>query len=203
MDMGKVLARLAIFGIFLTGAFDASAQFAPFDSPPMRRLLRGLPQVQTPENLSDRPTISCSNLRNSVAQILCSGREGAAADWAVNSATWAYLHHVGDAGKAAFEAEQTEWRNSVVQRCSLPALFDPAFVGKRESLCVVSLFQQRARQIRSRLPAEALAEASLAPEQRASLQQQLIDAGFLTGTADGEFGPVTRDAHQTVSDFTR
>ena len=100
--MGKVLARLAIFGILLTGAVDASAQFAPFDSPPMRRLLRGLPQVQTVENLSDRPTTSCSNLRNSVAQILCSGREGAAADWAVNSATWAYLHHVGDAGKAAF-----------------------------------------------------------------------------------------------------
>jgi peptidoglycan hydrolase-like protein with peptidoglycan-binding domain len=44
------------------------------------------------------------------------------------------------------------------------------------------------------LPAEALAEANLAPEQRASIQQQLIDAGFLTGPADGEFGPVTREA---------
>ena len=124
--MGKILARVAIFGIFLTGAVDASAQFAPFDSPPMRRLLRGIPQVQTAESLSDRPTISCSNLRNSVAQILCSGREGAAADWAVNTATWAYLQSIGDAEKMAFEAEQTEWRNSIARRCSLPPVFAQA-----------------------------------------------------------------------------
>lgn len=192
--MSKIFARITIFGIFLAGAVEASAQFAPFNSPPMGRLQRGLPQVQTAEGLSDRPTISCSNLRNSVAQILCSGREGAAADWAVNTATWAYLHHVGEPGKAAFEAEQTEWRNSIVQRCSLPVMFDPTFVGKRESRCIFGMFQERARQIRSRLPSEALAEVNLTPEQRASIQQRLIDEGFLTGTADGEFGLVTREA---------
>lgn len=192
--MVKMVVRVTILGIFLAGTLEANAQFAPFDNPPIRGLLRGLPQVQTSERLSDRPTIKCSNLRNSVAQILCSGRDGAAADWAVNSAIGAYLHHLGEAGKAAFEAEQTEWRNSIVQRCSLPVLFDPTFAGKREANCVFRAFQERARQIRSRLPPQALAEVNLTPEQRASIQQRLIDNGFLTGTADGEFGLVTREA---------
>jgi peptidoglycan hydrolase-like protein with peptidoglycan-binding domain len=34
----------------------------------------------------------------------------------------------------------------------------------------------------------------MSPEHRAAFQQRLIESGFLHGAADGEFGPVTRDA---------
>lgn len=193
--MSRMLANLTLLGVFLGGAFEAYAQFPSFEIPSTRRQLpRALPPIPPTEALSDRPTINCSNLRNSVAQILCVGREGAAADWAVNAAIWAYLNQIGDTGKTTFEAEQTGWRNSIASRCSLPSLFNPATVEKREISCVVGMFHERARQIRSRLQPEALAEVNLTPEQRASIQQRLIDDGFLSGTADGEFGLQTREA---------
>jgi peptidoglycan hydrolase-like protein with peptidoglycan-binding domain len=45
-----------------------------------------------------------------------------------------------------------------------------------------------------RLQGDALLEAQLSPEERAQIQIALIRLGFLNGGADGEFGPLTRDA---------
>jgi len=66
--------------------------------------------------------------------------------------------------------------------------------------CVVNAYHARAAMLRSKLTGDALAESQLSPEQHAELQQSLAEKGFLrpdqigSGTHDGEFGPITRNA---------
>jgi hypothetical protein len=66
--------------------------------------------------------------------------------------------------------------------------------------CVVNAYHARAAMLRSKLTGDALAESQLSPEQHAELQQALAEKGFLrpdqigSGTHDGEFGPITRNA---------
>lgn len=158
---------------------------APFGIPPV---------LNGPTALSDYPTIDCTRLRNSVAQILCADREGAAADWSLNATIWALTHQLGETGRTAFDNEQTAWRATLAGSCSLPTLFGPGPIPRASAQCIHRVFRQRTDQLRSRLSGDALAEARLAPEHRAAFQQKLINEGYLQGTADGEFGPVTRDA---------
>ena len=66
--------------------------------------------------------------------------------------------------------------------------------------CMVNAYHARAAMLRSKLTGDALAESQLSPEQHAELQQSLAEKGFLrpdqivSGTHDGEFGPITRNA---------
>jgi peptidoglycan hydrolase-like protein with peptidoglycan-binding domain len=66
--------------------------------------------------------------------------------------------------------------------------------------CVVNAYHARAAMFRSKLTGDALAESQLSPEQHAELQQALAEKGFLrpdqigSGTHDGEFGPIIRNA---------
>jgi peptidoglycan hydrolase-like protein with peptidoglycan-binding domain/uncharacterized protein YecT (DUF1311 family) len=66
--------------------------------------------------------------------------------------------------------------------------------------CVLNAYHARAAMLRSKLTGDALAESHLSPEQHAELQQALAEKGFLrpdqigSGTHDGEFGPITRNA---------
>jgi peptidoglycan hydrolase-like protein with peptidoglycan-binding domain len=152
------------------------------------------PVPNGPPALSDRPTIDCTRLRNSVAQILCADRDGAAADWALNATIWALTHQSDEAGRAAFENDQTDWRSSLPRVCSLPPLFNSGPIPRAAVRCVHRAFRERTNQLKSKLSDDALAEARLAPEQRAEIQRALIDLGILSGTPDGEFGPTTREA---------
>src|ERR1700730_3713830 len=66
--------------------------------------------------------------------------------------------------------------------------------------CMVNAYHARAAMLRSKLTGDALAESQLSPEQHAQLQEALAEKGFLrpdqvgSGTHDGEFGPITRNA---------
>ena len=66
--------------------------------------------------------------------------------------------------------------------------------------CVLNAYHARAAMLRSKLRGDPLAESLLSAEQHAELQEALAEKGFLrsdqvgSGTHDGEFGPVTRQA---------
>jgi tetratricopeptide (TPR) repeat protein len=149
-----------------------------------------------PSSLSDRASIDCAGVfkkRGSrVAQILCSGRDGASADWDVNSAEWAIAGGQDIVQKKLNVNEQDGWRRWLNKTCPLQA--DATMVTPDERICVFKAFHDRARSLRSRLSGDALAEAMLTPEQHAKVQEGLIGRGLLQGKADGEFGDTTRQA---------
>jgi uncharacterized protein YecT (DUF1311 family) len=67
-----------------------------------------------------QPSIDCTNARNTVALVLCSGPEGAQADWDLNSAWWALYFTVNDAGRPQLDLDQQVWRQSLDRICALP-----------------------------------------------------------------------------------
>jgi hypothetical protein len=55
-----------------------------------------------------------------VALILCSGPEGARADWDLNTASWALYSTVNDTGHQTLDLDQPVWRKSLDRICALP-----------------------------------------------------------------------------------
>jgi peptidoglycan hydrolase-like protein with peptidoglycan-binding domain len=187
-----IVSSLLVVVAILSQSYTARAQFDRRE--PIDRLFRQFgQQVGAPQNLSNRPSIDCTRIRNSVVQIICSDKDGASADWDLNAAIWAADHLLGDAGRAAFQKEQESWRATLPQRCGLPPLFSNA-IPRRDAKCVIDAFQERARSLRRTLPGDAQAEVKLSPDRRADIQRKLIALGFLNGVADGVFGPNTREA---------
>ena len=146
-----------------------------------------------PPTLSESASIDCTRAGSAVAKILCGSREGAKADWDLNSTLWATAGTITEAQQKALDQDQGRWRGWLNNKCLQP----PPFAGdipQDQQRCVISEFHGRATQLRSKLTGDALAEARLSPEQHAQIQDLLITQGLLQPPADGEFGSITRQA---------
>jgi uncharacterized protein len=140
---------------------------------------------------SSKPTFDCAKATRPIALIICSGEDGAKADWALSAAAWAYAFTLDEQTRLAFSKAEDEWIQSLNQICDLTSGRSSV-----DRACVIGNFNARAKALQSRLTGDALAEARLTPEQRASIQGKLVELGYMTDAADGEFGPSTRSAIQ-------
>jgi peptidoglycan hydrolase-like protein with peptidoglycan-binding domain len=153
----------------------------------------------------DQPSIDCTETRNTVALILCSGPEGARADWDLNSASWALYFAVDESQRPKFNLDQQAWRQSLDAICALPrqltqqeqaqqltaqtmgrmilgprlVLPRPPPITQGHVNCVLNAYRARAAMLRSRLTGDALAESRLTAEQHVQIQQALAEKGFL------------------------
>lgn len=166
----------------------------------------------------DGPSFDCKlGLRQTLAVLLCTSPEAAAADWDYNRAYWAAYSD---------DREQITFNESVNRRCALPPLetqqqrngrvfleqFSRALgapvqlpssfgITQQHVRCVVAAFREEVKKLRDRLRGDALRESNLSPEEHISIQDALIRKGFLQNhakrygaNADGQFGPNTRSA---------
>ena len=155
--------------------------------------------VRDPERLSQSASINCQKVslapRSSlVAKILCSGKDGASADWDLNAVLWANAGGNDDRQNKAFDQEQEDWRSSLNKECSIGKTSTAADATPAQRQCVITNFHDRAKVLRSRLSGLALAESEQSPERRARIQSVLQARGFFRGEIDGEFGSATREA---------
>jgi peptidoglycan hydrolase-like protein with peptidoglycan-binding domain len=163
-----------------------------------------------------QPSIDCAKARSTVATILCSVSEAAAADWDVNAATWALYFSVNESQRRIVDADQQRWRQSLDSFCALPRqqtpedraslamahlagrmMLGPGFnvpgpqpITRAHERCLINAYHARTAMLRSKLSGDALAEARLSTEQRVKLQEALADKGFLR---PDQVGPGTHD----------
>ena len=157
-----------------------------------RSLTLPLQPKPTVQLSSSKPSFDCAKARSAVARILCADPNAAKADWEVNGAYWAAYFSTPEHARESFVQTEANWVKSLPQVCKLPPnLPDYSFEQKS---CVVRAYQARVSALRSQLRGDALAEARMTPEQRATIQSALIARGQLAGEADGEFGSNTRAA---------
>jgi hypothetical protein len=120
-----------LIAISLMDMGDASTQLDP------RAMLRDivrpggvidtLSKSGTPDaahKLSDKPSIDCAKVAirsnsGAVARILCSGSDGASADWDLNATLWAVAGTKDDPEQKAFDQDQQRWREWLNKQCSL------------------------------------------------------------------------------------
>jgi hypothetical protein len=166
--------------------------------------------------ISGQPSFDCTNARNTVARILCSGPDAAQVDWDFNSAWWALYFSVDEKRRPMLDADQQAWRQSLDQICALPrqlteqeqagqimaqtmgrVIFGqgiripgPQPITQAHVNCVLNAYHARAARLRSQLSGDALAESKLSPEQHVELQASLAEKGFLR---TDQIGPGTHD----------
>jgi hypothetical protein len=70
--------------------------------------------------IPDQPSFDCSQARKTVAHILCSGPGAARANWAFNSAWWAFYFAIDEKRRPMLDIEQQAWRQSLDRICALP-----------------------------------------------------------------------------------
>jgi peptidoglycan hydrolase-like protein with peptidoglycan-binding domain len=151
--------------------------------------------VAAPDDMriSDRASIDCAKVSitpkaSTVAKVLCSGPQGAAADWDLNAVLWAIAGASDSAAQKKLDNEQDGWRRWLNQNCFMAASNLPGQDGTPDDECIFREFHKRATVLRKRLSGDALAETLLTPEQRAKIQIALAVK------PNGEFGPETRVA---------
>ena len=163
-----------------------------------------------------QPSIDCTKARSTVAIILCRVPEAAAADWDVNSASWALYFSVNESRRRIVDADQQAWRQSLDPICALPRqqrpedqaglamaqvagrmvlgpgfnIPGPQLISRAHVACLINAYHARAATLRSKLTGDALAESRLSPEQRIKLQEALSEKGFLRSD---QIGPGTHD----------
>lgn len=154
------------------------------------------PSANGQQHLSSKASIDCAKVatqsNNPVAHILCSGIDGAAADWDLNSTLWAVIGSKNDIQKKAFHQDQQTWRDSLNTRCALQRNMS-AFTEDQKK-CVLEALHKRATILRASLSGDILAESRVTPEQHAEIQKSLIDRGLMKGAPNGEFDENTRQA---------
>src|ERR1700730_37891 len=102
------IAGLAIFSF---ASMETSiAQFDPYFS-------------NFPPTLSDKASIDCTRAGSAVARILCGSRDGAMADWDLNSTLWAIAGTITEAQQKAFDQNQDRWRSWLNKKCLPPPPF--------------------------------------------------------------------------------
>src|SRR5438105_11947522 len=69
---------------------------------------------------TQKPSFDCTLATAAWAQIICTEQEGAAADWELNSASWARKGILDGPAKIAFEQDEGAWLNSLPVLCGLP-----------------------------------------------------------------------------------
>lgn len=149
------------------------------------------------DHLSEKASLDCNKVNSNassstVARILCSGRDGAAADWDLNSALWSLAGAYNENQQRDFDRGQDRWRAALNSACSVqvPSL---TFLPSQQE-CVIRAFHSRAAALRSLMSGDALIESKLSPEDHAKIQLSLIQRGLLQDKPDGEFGATTRQA---------
>jgi Putative peptidoglycan binding domain len=151
------------------------------------------------DRLSDTASIDCEKVHSNpttstVARILCAGKDGASADWDLNSVLAAKAGINGADQNKVFDVEQDLWRASLNLRCKVQKPMDYNAVSPEQERCVIAGFHDRARFLRATLSGIALAESKLTPEDHAEIQDRLKQSGFFDGQVNGEFAVSTRTA---------
>jgi peptidoglycan hydrolase-like protein with peptidoglycan-binding domain/uncharacterized protein YecT (DUF1311 family) len=149
--------------------------------------------ANSPPSLSDKASIDCTKAGSTVAKILCGSRDGAKADWDLNSTLWALAGTLAGAPQKAFDQDQIRWRSWLNSKCLQPQS-GGSDISQEQQRCVIDEFHSRADKLRSQLTGDGLTESKLTPEQHAQIQESLIARDLLRSPADGEFGSSTRQA---------
>jgi uncharacterized protein len=111
------------------------------------------------------PSFDCALAHSFVAQVLCHDPDGAAADWELSAASWAYRGTLNEQASERFEKAETEWVHELGNLC-------------RDSRCVIDVYHNRPAQYRRHLHGLALAEARTTLEQRIEIHRALFDKGL-------------------------
>jgi uncharacterized protein len=165
--------------------------------PPLSQIVQ--PAIAAnPQPLSATPTFDCTKAKSGSGLILCSDQAGAKADWDIDAVYWANMFSLPEANRDAFTRAHEDWVQSVNRTCRL--LPEQSAYMSQQRQCVLTAFRKRTDAYRARLKGDALAESKLNPEQHAEIQSALITLGLLDGTADGEFGEITRRAIKRFQD---
>ena len=162
-----------------------TAAFTPPNVVPNTRSVTTNPNSEYIGNLSKHPTFDCTLAKSLTARTMCADEAGASADWDLITAYWARYFSLPESNRHLFDQAQQDWLDSLNQKCAR---------AQNPQQCVLTAYHTRAASYRSRLAGDALAESGLSPEKHAKIQQTLIDMGYLTDNADGEFGANTRAA---------
>src|SRR5213075_1012360 len=104
--------------------------------------------------------------------------EGAAADWELNSASWARKGILDGPAKIAFEQDEGAWLNSLPVLCGLPPHLTSA-VSQTQRRCVITEYRKRAKEYREQLAGDALMESKLSVDEHTTVQRFLSMNGFL------------------------
>jgi hypothetical protein len=141
----------------------------------------------------DCAAVSTNSKASTVARALCSGRDGAAADWDLNAVLSAISGANDQEQMRKFDQDQDLWRARLNRHCELPSgsNLDPTAEQRK---CVIGAVHDRADFLRSRLSGDIRAESEMSPERHAEIQRQLRERGLFPGQPTGEFGPTTRNA---------
>jgi hypothetical protein len=137
--------------------------------------------------------VSTNSKASTVARALCSGRDGAAADWDLNAVLSAISGANDQEQRRKFDQDQDLWRARLNRHCELPSSgnLDPT---AEQPKCVIAAVHDRADFLRSRLSGDIRAESEMSPERHAEIQRQLRERGLFSEPPTGEFGPTTRNA---------
>ncbi|MGE5218164.1 MAG: peptidoglycan-binding protein [Chloroflexota bacterium] len=155
----------------------------------------GIVAGQSPPRAISSPTFDCGVATSILAVMICNNEGAAAADWDLASAGWSYRYTLPPDAREHFDSEQDHFFASLAQACKLPTrISEVATASNAQFVCITDAYRKRAAAYRASLSGDALAESRLSPTQLKQIQKSLIQAGLLTGTADGIFGDKTRVA---------